>query len=336
MKVLDIKKFPKVELHCHLDGSISAETVMKIAKHDNIEIPNDVNLLKEMLHVKENCKSLAEYLEKFDLPITCLQTSYGLETAAYELLKEVRRENVIYIEVRFAPIFSLNETMQYEDVIEAVLQGLKRGREDFGVYSSLILCGMRHMNPEESLILVELASKYRDLGVGGIDLAGGEAEFPPQLFDALFNKAKESNIKFTIHSGETGSYQNVQYAIEKGAKRVGHGVAVLNDTGAVNQSRENNLVFELCPTSNFQTKAIEIGVDYPINQFLEHGLKVSINTDNRVVSNTNLMKEFLVLQKFLDITPEFMRNVMMNAIEVAFTTEDIKGELKKLITRDFL
>ncbi len=328
MDTAAIQNFPKVDLHCHLDGSMSAEVVAEIANKENINIPSDISELNKILTIDSECKSLNEYLTKFELPISCLKTSYGLETAAYNLIKEAAKENVIYLEVRFAPLFSVGHLMDLSLVIESVLTGLKRAEADFAISSSLILCAMRHQPLEDSIALVDVAAKYKQLGVGGIDLAGNEADFPPELFSELFRYAKSKKVNFTIHAGETGVFQNINTAIELGAKRVGHGISVVNSLQLTKLCSDYGLVFELCPTSNYQTKAVAPDINYPINYFIENELLFTVNTDNRTVSNTTLTKEYVLLQNYTDVSYDLLKNATLTAINAAFADEKTKQRLR--------
>ncbi len=331
MDTFALQNFPKVDLHCHLDGSMSAEVITDIATKENIFIPSNTNELNTLLTAQPSCASLKEYLTRFDLPISCLKTPYGLEAAAYNLIKDAAKENIIYLEVRFAPLFSVTEEMNLCEVVENVLKGLHRARLDFAVQSSLILCAMRHQPLKENMILVDIASQLKNQGVGGIDLAGNEADFPPELFAELFSYAGKCNVNFTIHAGETGIFQNIATAVKFGAKRVGHGISVVNDPQTAKLCKQHGLVFELCPTSNYQTRAIAKNIDYPINRFIEEGLLFTINTDNRTVSNTTITKEFILLEKFTEISYNLVKNITLTAIAAAFTDATTKQALRKTV-----
>ncbi len=333
MDYMMLKNFPKIDLHCHLDGSMSPEVVAEIAQQQGIAIPQSKSELKQLLTVEPNCKSLKEYLTRFDLPIDCLQTPYGLQAAAYQLLRDAAAENVMYIEVRFAPIFSVNEQMDLDTVIKSVLKGMRRAREDFAVHSSLILCAMRHLAPQQGMQLVDVAKQYKNSGVGGIDLAGNEADFPLAAFAELFCYAKQQGVNFTIHAGETGSYKNIETAVKFGAKRVGHGIAVFNDADTVKLCKNYGMVFELCPTSNYQTRAVAADVRYPIDEYMQQGLLFTVNTDNRTVSDTTITREFELLQSHTDVTKEFVKNVTLTAIDAAFTDEKTKEKLRERIVQ---
>ena len=310
----------KVELHCHLDGSLNVDFVDEMLRSRGIVYEREE--LKQKLAVRPDCKSLSEYLEKFDLPLLCLQTREGLSRAAYELMRDVSKESVGYIEVRFAPMLSVSEGLTCKEVIASVVEGLRRGQTEFGVYASAIVCAMRHHSLEQNMEMLKASREFVGKGVCALDLAGDEAAFPTSLFRELFQRAKEWEIPFTIHSGECGSVENVREAIELGAKRIGHGIALHKSPELRALCREKQIGIEMCPTSNLQTKAVLDFTEYPLKDFLSEGLLVSIHTDNRTVSGTTLEKE----QSYFD--ESIIRQCTLNAIETAFASEEVKNELK--------
>lgn len=310
----------KVELHCHLDGSLNEDFVDEMLRSRGIVYEREE--LKKKLEVRLDCASLSEYLEKFDLPLLCLQTKYGLERAAYELVRDVSKEDVRYIEVRFAPMLSVSEGLTCREVIASVVSGLQKGQTEFGVYASAIVCAMRHHSLEQNMEMLEASREFIGKGVCALDLAGDEAAFPTSLFRELFQRAKEWEIPFTIHSGECGSVENVREAIELGAKRIGHGIALQESSELRALCREKRIGIEMCPTSNLQTKAVLDFAKYPLKEFLREGLLVSIHTDNRTVSGTTLEKEQAYFEESI------IRQCTLNAIETAFASDEVKRELK--------
>lgn len=313
----------KVELHCHLDGSLNVDFVDEMLRNRGIVYEREE--LKKKLEVRPDCASLSEYLEKFDLPLLCLQTKYGLERAAYELVRDVSKENVRYIEVRFAPMLSTSEGLTCREVIESVVSGLQKGQTEFGVYVSAIVCAMRHHSLEQNMEMLEASREFIGKGVCALDLAGDEAAFPTSLFRELFRRAKEWEVPFTIHSGECGSVENVREAIALGAKRLGHGIALQESSELRALCVEKRIGIEMCPTSNLQTKAVSEFAGYPLKQFLDERLLVSIHTDNRTVSGTTLGKE----QSYFE--ESIIRQCTLNAIETAFTSDEIKNELRGML-----
>jgi len=319
MGCIDIKKMPKVELHCHLDGSMPLALVQKLSGNSAVT--------KKDLQVEDDCDSLATYLEKFDIPCQCIQTKEGLQVASYTLLEDVAKENVKYIEVRYAPIFSTNEGLSLRDTMESVITGLKKGYEDFGVYANVIVCAMRHVGIEENIKMLKVARELLGEGICALDLAGDEAAHPNKEFKELFEQANAQEMPFTIHAGETGSVTNVREALQLGARRIGHGIALRQDEELIKEYVKRGIGIEMCPTSNLQTKAIYSWDDYPLLDFLDKGLKVSLNTDNRTVSNTTLTKEFAMIYESCGHNDDIIRKLQTNAIETSFASDDIKNEL---------
>lgn len=318
----EIMALPKVELHCHLDGSLSREFIER-------RLGRKVS--KEELSVSDDCTSLAEYLEKFDLPGQCLQDEEGLAEAGYDVLKSMSLEHVCYAEIRFAPLFSETETMDCATVIESLLKGLERGKEEFGIEYGVIVCAMRHHSEEENFRMIKTASQYLGKGVCAADLAGAEASYPMIQFMNLFQKTKELGMPFTIHAGECGNADNISDSLKAGAIRIGHGIAMRGNKDLQEQVKQAGVGIEMCPISNLQTKAVQSTAEYPLREFLNQGLKVTINTDNRTVSNTTMTKELEFIQKTYGILDEELILLMKNAVDVAFTTEEVKEKLYQKI-----
>ena len=256
---MDIKTIPKLELHCHLDGSLTKSMIQRHLGR---------SVTKEELTVAEDCPNLTEYLEKFDLPLECLQDEEGLEEGAYTFAEETAKERVEYIEVRFAPMLSVHADLSCAKVIEAVRRGMERAKEDFGLQYGIIVCAMRNHSLEQNLAMLRCAREYLGCGVCALDLAGDESTFPTAGFREVFREAKRLDMPFVIHSGETGNLENVREACELGAKRIGHGIALRKDPELMKVYAEKGIGVEMCPTSNFQTKAAAGWKDYPLLSFL--------------------------------------------------------------------
>ena len=198
---MDIERLPKLDLHCHLDGSL---TKAMIERHLGKEVAG------EALTVSQDCRSLTEYLEKFDLPLQCLQDEKGLEEGAYTFVEEIAKEKVEYIEVRFAPMLSVHENLSCRQVIEAVRKGMERGREDFGVRYGIIVCAMRSHTTEQNMEMLRCAREFLGHGVCALDLAGDESMYPTSGFRDIFREARRLEMPYTIHSGETGSLDKLK------------------------------------------------------------------------------------------------------------------------------
>lgn len=308
---------PKVELHVHLDGSVRPETVSEILNMNLEEV-------KENMIAPITCKDLNDYLTKFDLPVLAMQTSSDLERIAYELTEDLKKDNVIYAEVRFAPLKHTKNGLTKEEVIESILKGLKKG----DIPTKLILCCMRNDSIEENLKVIDLALKYKG-DVVAVDLAGAEALYKTSSFKTLFEVCNEKSIPFTIHAGEADGYDSIKSAIDFGAKRLGHGVLSIDYPELLEEIKENNILLEVCPTSNIQTNIYKTINEHPISELFKKGVSVCINTDNRTVSNVTLSEEYNSLKEkfsYLDFC-----KMNLDAIEHSFLNIEEKKILKKKI-----
>ncbi|WP_055071789.1 adenosine deaminase [Clostridium massiliamazoniense] len=330
---MDYRKLPKVELHCHLDGSLRTETVIELAKEENIDLSGKTyEEVKELLVVPEDCPSLDIYLKRFDLPLKLMQNEKNLKRIAFELIEDVSKENVKYIEVRFAPLLHNRQGLNIKQIINAVLEGLKDGEEKFGVKSGLILSLLRHHPVDSVYEVFEEGKEFLGKGVVAVDLAGAELEgFVPQ-YEEAFKKARDMGYRVTIHAGETGYSCNVIDAIKLlGAERIGHAVAIKDDEVAYNLVKENNITLEMCPKSNLQTKAVDSYKNHPAKKFLNDGLKVNLSTDNRTVSNLDLTEECESINKVSGLSLEEFKQIYLNSVEGAFCNDETKAWLRKQI-----
>ena len=316
----DIKNMPKIELHLHLDGSVNLDLASKLSN-----LP--LETIKEKMVAKDKCQNLTEYLTKFDFPISLMQTKENLIKIAKTLIQDLENDNVIYAEIRFAPMQHINKGLSLDEIILAILEGLKSEE----VKTNLILCLMRNHDYETNLNVINLAEKYLNKGVCAIDLAGDEIKYDINNFQKLFKTAKEKHIPFTIHAGETSSSTAVITAINYGAKRIGHGIKVVNDKQAKELIRQKDILLEVCPTSNVQTNVIDTYSHHPILNFYKKNIPVSINTDNRTVSNITLTEEYIKLYKNFNLTLNNLKQKKIMAINHAFITKEEKEDLLKKI-----
>lgn len=324
-----IKALPKAELHCHLDGSLRPETVRCFLAGLGTQIPEKE--LRKALRVPPDCTRLADYLKCFDIPLRCLQNERSLRQAAFDLLETASQENVRYLEVRFAPSMHKSNGLTHAQIIESVLEGLRDGQKAFSIHAGLIVCAMRHLSVEENTAMLRDARAYLGQGVCALDLAGDEASFPPREQGALFALAQKLEMPFTIHAGECGSLENVREAIELGARRIGHGIALMRDEALISLCEKKHIGIEMCPTSNFQTRAVDAWASYPLKGFLEKGLPVTVSTDNRTVSGTSLTEELEKAAEGLALEDEQLILLQRNAVETAFADDHVKHMLLKEI-----
>ena len=320
-----------IDLHLHLDGSLPLYLVKKLAKKQNIDlqVENDKEL-EGKLCVPKDCSSLNDYIKSFDYPLELLQTKQAISETVYELQEYLKKQGLIYAEIRFAPQLHLKKGLTQEEVVMAAIDGLNRS--DFK--ANLILCCMRNdSNKEENIQTVKIAKKYLGKGVCAIDLAGAEALYKTSEFDYAFNLAKKLNIPFTIHAGEADGPQSVKTALDFGAKRIGHGIHCVQDENVLKEVIEKQIPLEICPTSNFQTKTMATYEDYPVRKLFDKGVKITINTDNMTVSNTSIYDEYKFLKQNFGFTNKDIIKTINNAIDVAFISEKEKEELRQLLKK---
>ena len=324
-----IKLIPKTDLHCHLDGSIRPKTIFDIAKKEHIPtINDDLNNFQKEIKVLGKCNSLKEYLNKFYLPIKIMQKKEYIYRVTLELLEDALKENIKYIEIRFAPLNHLDGGLTLDEVIETVLSAMNYGRTNLNVMSNLIICALRHEPVEKAVKLINSAKKYADKGVVALDLAGNEADFPPEIHKKSFDLAKDYNIHRTVHAGETGIVENIMKSIKLlHAERIGHGTYAYKDKNTLESLAKNKIPLEMCITSNVNTSAVNSYEEHPIKKYLDYGLAVTVNTDNTTVSNTTITKELEYLVKYQNFDLEDIKKVTENGINFSFASAEDKLKL---------
>ncbi|AJY76103.1 adenosine deaminase [Paenibacillus beijingensis] len=324
-----INRLPKIELHCHLDGCVRPQTVAEISEREGIELSADsLDELTSWMRVPPSCTSLVEYLKRFELPLQCMQTPYALERIARELAEDAAYENVKYMEVRFAPHLHTRQGMTAAEVIASVGAGLAAAEKNADIIVRMIVICMRHHSVELNMEAVRAAAQFLSKGVVGVDLAGDEANYPPELHESVFQLADELGIPVTIHAGEAGGANNIRTAVERlHARRIGHGVRLYEDAEVAQLLRERNVPLEMCVTSNVQTKAVDSFEKHPIRLYLNRGIGVTVNTDNRTVSDTDLTKEYNLLSHRFQFKAADFKKVAVRAIEAAFVEPELKPQL---------
>lgn len=305
-----------IDLHLHLDGSLSPEFVMDQARKQGLDLPAwEKEELTKYLCVPDDCRDLNEYLEKFELPGSVLQTEDAITAAVQDLCERLQSQGLVYVEIRFAPQLHLKKGLSQEEVVKSAIRGLV---ENDVFHAELILCCMRMGNNEhENLETIHMTAKYLGKGVVAADLAGAEALFATEQFDTVFEEARRLNIPFTIHAGEAAGPESIWAALKLGAKRIGHGVRCLEDETLVSYLKEHKIPLEVCLTSNLQTKAVS-GV-HPLKEMLEKGLCVTLNTDNMMVSNTTLQKEFELAKSMFELTEKDIQRLIDYSRRARFT-----------------
>jgi adenosine deaminase len=325
-----LRSLPKVLLHEHLDGVLRPQTVIELARDVGYrDLPKaDADQLAKWFHQGANQGSLAKYLEGFKHTVAVLQTEEALERVAYEQAEDLSDDGVVYYETRFAPVFHTEKGLSHQQVVAAVLKGMARGRHDFGIQSGLIICAMRNMNV--SLEMAELAVDFRARGVVGFDLAGEEGGFPPKKHVDAFHYIQRENFNITIHAGEGFGKESIWQAIQYcGAHRIGHGTRLIDDI-AISDGRavklgdlaqyvlDKRIPLEICLISNVHTGAAPSLEQHPFKILYQEKFRVTLNTDNRLMSDTSMSKEFAAAATTFGLTMADFEKITINAMKSAF------------------
>jgi adenosine deaminase len=325
-----LKSLPKVLLHEHLDGVLRPQSVIELAKEVGYsDLPtDDSQALAQWFFRGANQGSLAKYLEGFAHTIAVMQTEEALERVAYEQAEDLSKDGVVYFETRFAPLFHTQKGLTHQQVVSAVLKGLERGRKDFGIASGLIICAMRNM--DVSLEMAELAVDFRARGVVGFDLAGEEGGYPPKKHVAAFHYIQRENFNITIHAGEGYGKESIWQAIQYcGAHRIGHGTRLIDDIAVIDGKAvklgdlaqyvlDKRIPLEICLISNVHTGATPSLAEHPFKILYQEKFRVTLNTDNRLMSSTSMTQEFEAAADTFGLTMDDFEKITINAMKSAF------------------
>src|SRR6266704_5151873 len=327
-----IRGLPKVLLHDHLDGGLRPGTIIELAKSSAYDrLPStDASQLAEWFHQSAVRGSLPLYLQAFEHTCGVTQTEEGLERVAYEMLEDMKNDGVVYVETRFAPLLHTRKGLHTENVMRAVIRGLERGKKDFAVECGLILCALRNMSPELTQEVAELAIDFRPHGVVGFDLAGEEGGYPPKKHVDAFHYIQRENFNITIHAGEGYGKESIWQAIQYcGAHRIGHGTRLIDDIAVVDGKAvklgdlaqyvlDKRIPLEICLLSNVHTGAARSLDEHPFKILYQEKFRVTLNTDNRLMSDTTMTKEFEAARDAFCLSIEDFEKLTINAMKSAF------------------
>lgn len=327
-----LRSLPKVLLHDHLDGGVRPSTVIELARdHGYSKLPTtDPGELGQWFHRGATRGSLPMFLEGFDHTCGVMQTEDALERVAYEMMEDMEKDGVVYVETRFAPIFHQQRRLHFETIVKAVLRGLERGKKEFGVGYGLILCAMRNMKPAISMEIAELAVDFRQQGVAGFDLAGEEGGYPPKKHVDAFHFIQRENFNITVHAGEAFGKESIWQAIQWcGAHRIGHATRLTEDMkikdgdvqsmGTLAQYvLDKRIPLEICLTSNVHTGAVKSIAEHPFGILYRYKFRVMLNTDDRLMSNITLTDEYRNAAEAFDLTLDDLEKLTINAMKSAF------------------
>ncbi|HEY7531064.1 MAG TPA: adenosine deaminase [Gemmatimonadota bacterium] len=311
---------PKAELHVHLDGCLRLSTLLELAREQGVSLPaRDEAGLTEYFAHRETGRSLVAYLTRFDTTLSVLQQAPALSRVAYELACDAMRENVRYLEVRFSPVLHRDRGLAMDQALEAVRSGLAQAEAEHGVRSGIIVCALRHLEPAVSEELAELCVDYKNRGVVGFDLAGPEANFPAKRHRHAFKVVLDHNINCTVHAGEAWGAASIHQAIhECGAHRIGHGTHLYEDRDLLDYVNDHRVPVEVCLLSNVQTGAVESLAAHPLRLYFDEGVRVTISTDSRLISQTTVTDELMRAHAALGFTWPEIKKLVLNGFKSAF------------------
>ncbi len=331
-----IRELPKTDLHCHLDGSLRLDTILELAERDKVELPTkNKEELRKLVSVTDKHITLKKYIKMFDYTLSVLQTPEALTRAAFELAEDAYNENILYLEVRYSPILHTQRGMTSMETVDAVLAGLKQAEDEYKIKTGVIVCGIRSISPEVSYQLAELSVAYKNRGVVGFDLAGVEENFPAKDHREAFFLILSNNINTTIHAGEDYGPESIHQAIHYcGAHRIGHGVRLKQNGDLLNYVNDHRIALEMCITSNVHTGSVPNFISHPFKFYLDFGLRVTLNTDNRLISNTTLTNEFMIAYKYYNLKITDFKEIIISGFKSAFIPHRTKTKIIKDIAEE--
>jgi adenosine deaminase len=331
-----IEKLPKTDLHVHLDGSLRLKSILELADKQKVELPAyDEDGLRKAMNLGKNCGSLVEYLKAFDVTLRVMQTEDALERIAYELAEDAAKENVRYMEVRYSPMLHTTRGLSLTRVVEAVLSGLRAAQKEHRIESNVIICGIRNVSSESSLEMAELAVAYKNRGVVGFDLAGAEYDHPAKHHRASFQLVRDNNINVTIHAGEAYGPESIAQAVHVcGAHRIGHGCRLREDGDLLHYLNDHRIPLECCPSSNVQTGAVRDLASHPLKLYFNLGLRVTVNTDNRLVTDTTVSRELWHCHTQMGMSLQDLKQIITGGFKSAFMPFHVKQQYLRTVTEE--
>jgi len=331
-----LRRIPKVELHVHLDGSLRLKTFLELAKKLPAErrFPGSVDLRKAVLPPAKS--SLEQYLNSFRYTTAVLQSADALERAAFELCEDAAKEHVVYLEIRFDPLLHTEDGLSPRDVVQAAAAGCARAGELHDIEAGLILAALRHESTERSMEVAQLAAQFRGKGVVGFDLAGPERGYPPTLHRAAVELAHDANVPVTLHAGEGCCPEHIKEAIDLGAARIGHGVYLFKQPAVEKRVAKMQLPLEICPTSNLQVSGfIETYANHPLKRYFDLGIPITLNTDNRLMSQVDLTHEYAAIVKAFSFSRDDVKTIVLYGVDAAFAPDELKARLRERVDTAF-
>lgn len=328
-----IERLPKTDIHCHLDGSLRPRTVLELAEEQGVELPTrDLRELEQQLKAGTSTRSLGDYLKIFEYTLSVMQEKDALYRVAHELVEDAAAENVRHLEVRYSPILHREKKLRYSEIVDQVIKGLADAGEKLGVSTGVIICGMRSMDPRHSLRLAELAVEYKGRGVLAFDLAGQEKDYPAKAHRQAFELILKNNVNSTVHAGEAFGAPSISQALHNcGAHRIGHGTHLREDEDLLRYVNDHRIPLEVCLSSNVQTRSVESAKDHPFYDYFKRGVRVTLNTDNRLMSATTVTQEIQVAVRAFRLSPYEVKRIIINGFKSAFLPYSAKARMLRLV-----
>jgi len=324
-----IQRLPKTDIHCHLDGCVRPRTMLDLAEAQGVSLPTrKLTELTHLLQAGRRTRNLGDYLKIFDYTLSVMQEKEALFRVAYELAEDAAAENVRHLEVRFSPILHRRKRLPFEDIVDPVIDGLAEAGRKYNLSTGVIICGIRSMSPRTSMALAQLALAYKGRGVLAFDLAGQERDYPAKAHRAAFQLVLKKNINSTVHAGEAFGPASIAQALHYcGAHRIGHGTRLREDKDLMRYVNDHRIPLEVCLSSNVQTRTVRSIRQHPFHFYFQQGLRVTLNTDSRLISATTVTQEIALAARTFRLSPYEVKRVIINGFKSAFLPYAQKARL---------
>jgi adenosine deaminase len=331
-----LERLPKTDIHCHLDGCLRPRTVLELAEAQGIRLPTrKLPQLTRLLEAGKRTRNLGDYLKIFDLTLSVMQERAALYRVAYELAEDAAKENIRHLEVRYSPILHRKKKLGYEEIVDAVIEGLRDAGARLGMSTGVIICGIRSMDPKTSVALAELAVAYKGRGVLAFDLAGQEKDYPAKAHREAFQVILKNNVNSTVHAGEAFGPASIAQALHYcGAHRIGHGTRLREDPAVLAYVNDHRIPLEVCLSSNVQTRAVRTLREHPFGDYFRQGIRVTINTDSRLISATDVTNEMLLAARAFRLSPYELKRIVINGFKSSFLPYAQKARMLREVSLD--
>ena len=327
-----MRRMPKADLHCHLDGSLRPSTLLDLSTERGLTLPvHTASALGAWMRV-DDARHLEDYLARFEVTLAAMQDTVALERIAYEFVLDASLDGVRYIEARFCPALHVRGDLSLDDVMQAVLRGLARGQKETGALARVIVCALRSVAWPHALEMAELAVAYKGQGVVAFDLAGGELGNPASAHALAFDFARQHDLAVTVHAGEGDGPASIREALHRcGADRIGHGTRLREDPSLEAYVIDHRITLEVCPTSNVQTRVVPTFAEHPLARYVVMGAVVTINTDNRLMSGVSLTDEYVRCAQHLQFDIDTLAMLAITSFDSSFLPHMERETLREAI-----